>query len=195
MASTSEIAPANGYSVDITAAFDECLLHRSCETVDEFRIYLREFELTSGSNYSVRDSRKNNDGVICRSRFVCDRRGFRRHPSEGKRSRRQDHIQCPAEFTICLMNDKYVISRRTMVHNHELLAEESVKWHSRNRRLSSEQGELLRPLLESGSSAYQIRRFAMDKIGKYLTCQDIVNLRTRFFHRRNDPSKLVFRLL
>lgn len=186
-----ESVSTDGYTVDVGTAFTEMLGENSFHTVEDFKTLLRQFELSSGSNYSTRDSRKNGLGLFTKVVFICDRKGFRRHPSLGLRQRIIDHTQCEAGFTLRRIAGHYCVAERQMVHNHELLCGETLKWHPRNRRLTEEERQILWTMVDSRCTAYQIRRAAFDTFGKYLTGPDVVNLRARFLFKRSDPGKIV----
>lgn len=191
MASNTMQSSASGFFVDISSQFLD-IARGVYASVEEFRERLRLFEQASGSFYSIRDSQRDRNGSVKRVKFICDRRGYTRPPSQGIRQRISNHTKCQAEIILRREGSIFKVDDFEMVHNHELLTTETRRWHNRERKLTENEVELLRPLVSSSSTAYQIRRYALEKFNKYLTGTDVTNLRHRLLQRRNDPGNLCF---
>ena len=188
-ASNLSVAPATGYTVDITPAFLEHMGNRNFENMHELAHYLRQFQNVTGSYYSIRTSKTGLDGLKKFIKYQCIRRGFRKHPSEGIRERQLDHTNCPASFNISRRDAIYRVTSSQMVHNHELLEGEASRWFVRNRRLEPSELEIIRPLLDCRDRSYNIRYYVRTQFNKYLTNSDVCNLRARHFFGRNNPGK------
>ncbi|KER21010.1 hypothetical protein T265_15187 [Opisthorchis viverrini] len=82
---------AEGYTVDVTSLFASHLGSHLFSNVHELAHCIKQFERTSGSYYSVRNSKANSSGEKTFIKYPCHRKGFSRPPNEGKRRRLLDH--------------------------------------------------------------------------------------------------------
>lgn len=182
----------DGYTVDLSATFATVLGGRYFNNTHELFYYIRRFEQETGSFYSIRTSKSNEEGEKLFIKYQCHRKGFAMRPSEGKRRRTSQHTQCNAFFNVGRQGSRFHVTKFRMVHNHELLGNESSRWFVRNRRLTAEELEQVRPLLECRDRSFNLRFYVRSKFNKYLTNQDVANLRARHLFGRNNPGKLYF---
>ncbi|XP_018646518.1 unnamed protein product [Schistosoma mansoni] len=57
------------------------------------------------------------------------------------------------------------------------------------RRLTGAEFESVKPLLISGTSAFNVIHYAYQSYGKRLTAQDVFNMRYKVFSQANLPGK------
>ncbi len=96
--------------------------------------------------------------------------------------------QCPA-FIFCKFLEGYwTVVRGNVHHNHECnsLRYDCNTWM---RRLTSAELETMKPLLISGTSAFNVIHYAYQSYGKRLTAQDVFNMRYKVFSQANLPGK------
>ena len=88
--------------------------------------------------------------------------------------------QCPA-FIFCKFLEGYwTVVRGNVHHNHECnsLRYDCNTWM---RRLTAAELETVKPLLISGTSAFNVIHYAYQSYGKRLTAQDVFNMRYKVF--------------
>ncbi|VDP01432.1 unnamed protein product [Schistosoma mattheei] len=93
---------------------------------------------------------------------------------------------CNAMFRLRYTVNRFVISSSRMIHNHPC-SEKRLKNDPWFRRLSGDQLKVVLPMVETGSSAESIVKYAEEDFEKTITVHYVNNLRYKFVGRKLIP--------
>ncbi|CAH8526120.1 unnamed protein product [Schistosoma rodhaini] len=150
---------------------------------------IRTYEIATYCHFAVRDSNFHGDRKPY-IKFVCWRKSYKTTSVSSqpiRRRRTSMDTQCPA-FIFCKFLEGYwTVVRGNVHHNHEC---NSMRYDCNTwmRRLTGAEFESVKPLLISGTSAFNVIHYAYQSYGKRLTAQDVFNMRYKVFSQANLPG-------
>lgn len=139
---------------------------RVCSENEAYILYNR-YALRMG--FSVRKHKKRyKDGTFHQREFVCAKEGFSEleNPHEVKKFNRLDaRTGCKARVIFTRIDDAWEISALNITHNHELASKEEIFNLRSGRRITSVQGNVLRPMVDSGINPIKSYSFLAKEAG------------------------------
>ncbi|KAH9595628.1 zinc finger, SWIM-type containing 1, partial [Schistosoma haematobium] len=131
------------------------------------------------THYVVRESRLNKEKPEIRYEYVvyvCSFGHKKKLEGHGERIKGSKFSGCKAMFRLRYDVNRFVISSSRMIHNHPC-DEKCLKNDPWFRRLNEDQLKVVRPMVETGSNANSIVKYAKDHFGKTITVQYVNNLK------------------
>ncbi|CAH8467157.1 unnamed protein product [Schistosoma curassoni] len=173
---TNTECPLAVYTGDV---FERIMRPRQLTSWEQVREAVDLLQKMTWTHYVVRESRLNKEKPEIRYEYVvyvCSFGHKKKPEGHGERIKGSKFSGCKAMFRLRYDVNRFVISSSRMIHNHPC-DEKCLKNDPWFRRLNEDQLKVVRPMVETGSNANSIVKYAKDHFGKTITVQYVNNLK------------------
>ncbi|KAF8563153.1 hypothetical protein P879_10916 [Paragonimus westermani] len=166
---------------DVTEEFHH-LMKFPYNSFAQFQLDLSKFQHATATSYTIRSSLSAANYRKATGKSLPDPFPYRWlqyrcvHSRTRCKAVRNADYGCESKFTLTVRKKKLCLVRANFKHNHSF--QQGKPWlYSRNRRLNSEQQDLVCSVMDSFHDSYQLRRFIEESFGRRLNRFDLRRLR------------------
>ncbi|KAA3678007.1 uncharacterized protein DEA37_0008951 [Paragonimus westermani] len=166
---------------DVTEEFHH-LMKFPYNSFAQFQLDLSKFQHATATSYTIRSSLSAANYRKVTGKSLPDPFPYRWlqyrcvHSRTRCKAVRNADCGCESKFTLTVRKKKLCLVRANFKHNHSF--QQGKPWlYSRNRRLDSEQQDLVCSVMDSFHDSYQLRRFIEESFGRRLNRFDLRRLR------------------
>ncbi|KAF5395742.1 hypothetical protein PHET_11713 [Paragonimus heterotremus] len=166
--------------MDYVQGFKDLFEDREFTQFKEFKCCLEKYMKDFNVIYVLGSSTKSNNGRLkyTNMSYRCINYKRRKSVSRGVRHVHSHATCCQSRFNVAKRKSILVVSSFSLEHNHELSASLFLA-HPINRRLTADELNGYRYLLEYNSPTAELKQYVADAYGKYMTTTDVCNMRRR----------------
>ncbi|CAH8467598.1 unnamed protein product [Schistosoma margrebowiei] len=187
--STSQTNTKCPLAVDTGDVFERIMRPRQLTSWEQVREAIDLLQKMTWTHYVVRESRLSKEKPEIRYEYVvyvCSFGHKKKPEGHGQRVKGSKFSGCKAMFRLRYDVNRFVISSSRMMHNHPC-DEKCLKNDPWFRRLNEDQLKVVRPMVETGSNANSIVKYAEYHFGKTITVPYVNNLKYKVVKRKLIP--------